>query len=51
MYNFYLDIDECTQNKHNCHNNASCINTYESFQCKCNSGLNGTGVECEGKGL
>ena len=42
------DIDECTNNTHNC--TQTCTNTDGSFTCGCNSGyvLDSDGVTCNG---
>uniref|UniRef100_A0A0G4I7K3 EGF-like domain-containing protein n=1 Tax=Chromera velia CCMP2878 TaxID=1169474 RepID=A0A0G4I7K3_9ALVE len=40
------ELDECTQNIHNCDTKASCTNTDGSFTCACLSGYAGTGVQC-----
>ncbi len=43
------DIDECTDNGHNCNANAVCNNTLGSFICICNGGYIGNGINCTGK--
>ena len=40
------DIDECTQEIHDCHADATCENTVGSWNCTCNEGYNGTGQVC-----
>ena len=42
------DVDECATNTHNCHPDATCTDTDDSFTCQCNDGLNGDGVLCWG---
>ena len=43
---FAVDINECSDDLHNCHDNATCSDTDGSFQCFCNSGFDGDGVNC-----
>uniref|UniRef100_A0A0G4HK22 EGF-like domain-containing protein n=1 Tax=Chromera velia CCMP2878 TaxID=1169474 RepID=A0A0G4HK22_9ALVE len=38
--------DECSLNAHNCNGNAACNNTVGSFECLCNDGWTGDGVNC-----
>ena len=42
------DVNECTLNLHNCHEQATCANTLGSYSCACNSGWTGNGLTCEG---
>ena len=42
------DNDECKSGNNNCNANAKCTNTVGSFDCNCNSGFSGNGVDCEG---
>jgi len=45
-----LDIDECETNVDNCDQvNGNCSNTEGSFECTCNVGYTGDGIDCEGK--
>ncbi len=41
----FLDIDECLNNS--CHHNASCSDNEGSFDCQCNVGFSGDGVNCD----
>ena len=45
---FVIDIDECTENSHNC--SHECINTIGSYVCDCNIGyqLDDTLLQCVG---
>ena len=45
----HTDIDECTEEKDNCDDDAACTNTEGSFTCLCEPGFSGDGVQCEGK--
>ena len=44
-----LDVDECSRNLDNCHSNATCSDTEGSFDCTCDSGFEGDGVNCSSK--
>ena len=39
------DIDECTVSNP-CHEKATCNDTYGSYNCSCNSGFTGDGLNC-----
>ncbi|XP_028408851.1 fibrillin-1-like isoform X4 [Dendronephthya gigantea] len=41
------DIDECSRDLDNCGDNSRCVNTVGSFECICNHGYTGDGVNCE----
>ena len=43
-----LDVNECTNGTHNCHDNASLQNSVGSFNCSCNPGYDGKGTICSG---
>ena len=45
----FIDIDECTSQLDNCHENAACNNTFGGFECNCNAGFEGDGVNCTSK--
>ena len=45
------DIDECALRTDNCDANAECTDTDGSFNCTCNPGFEGDGVNCESKPL
>ena len=47
QYFIFLDIDECLNNQ--CHHNASCTDNEGSFDCQCNVGFSGDGVNCTSK--
>ena len=40
----FPDIDECMESP--CHVNANCTNTKGSFNCECNIGYTGDGMNC-----
>ena len=46
--NSCTDIDECTMQTHECHQDAVCTNTCTagSYTCACSPGHTGTGYEC-----
>ena len=46
LFFFFTDIDECVLGVHNCSVDANCTNTVGSFNCSCNSGYFGDGVNC-----
>ena len=41
------DIDECSNGQNNCSNNADCINKNGHFDCRCQPGFIGDGINCE----
>ena len=43
---FFPDVDECELEIHNCHVNAECIDTVGSYECVCNQGYSGDGINC-----
>ena len=46
---FSTDIDECDLKIDNCHENATCNDTTGSFECTCDVGFEGDGVNCTSK--
>ena len=46
-----LDIDECELGFDDCNENATCTDTVGSFDCFCNSGLEGDGVNCSSNSM
>ena len=44
-----VDIDECVAELDNCHKNATCNNTLGGFECTCNIGFDGDGLNCTSK--
>ncbi|KAK3563522.1 hypothetical protein QTP86_030392 [Hemibagrus guttatus] len=44
FYSLNADVDECQ--RHPCHPHASCTNIVGSFQCQCQPGFHGDGVQC-----
>ena len=45
----YVDFDECINEVDTCHEQANCTNTFGSFECTCNAGFEGDGVNCTSK--
>lgn len=44
---YCLDIDECGTNMNDCNpENGTCTNTEGSFNCTCNVGYGGDGINC-----
>ena len=46
---FLIDINECAEGRNNCNENATCMNTFGSFECTCKVGFTGDGVNCTSK--
>ena len=43
----YIDVNECLESKDICDKNAVCIDTPESYECRCKAGYHkDTGKEC-----
>lgn len=47
--NSYTDIDECSDDTHECHKDADCMNVIGNYSCTCKTGYTGDGFMCEGK--
>jgi hypothetical protein len=45
----FLDIDECGLGIDNCHPNATCTDADGSFECSCDLGFIGSGIDCFGE--
>ena len=45
------DIDECSSSSHDCHQNATCVNTAGHYDCICKPGLTGNGRNCSGEAI
>ena len=45
------DIDECSSGSHDCHQNATCVNTAGHYDCICKPGLTGNGRNCSGEAM
>ena len=41
-------VDECANGSHDCHHQANCIDTLDSFTCECKDGWFGDGKNCNG---
>jgi len=41
-----IDFNECSSNNGGCDVNADCTNTVGSYECHCNIGYFGNGIEC-----
>ena len=42
----FIDIDECELGMTDCHENSTCVDTFGSYLCICNSGFSGNGTDC-----
>lgn len=49
QFSMVSGADYCAMG-HNCHVNATCLNLNTKYLCICNSGLQGDGFTCIGKG-
>ncbi|XP_077341203.1 uncharacterized protein LOC143986670 [Lithobates pipiens] len=41
-----VDVNECTTSLHQCHQQATCVNTIGGYSCLCKSGYTGNGFNC-----
>ena len=44
-----IDINECTEQTHNCSVNGLCTNMIGTYRCECHQSCRGNGFECSGK--
>ena len=45
----FIDIDECSDGQHGCHDNATCANSEGGYECSCKTGFDdvtGNGTVC-----
>ena len=49
IINLTTDIDECVEEISQCHDNATCTNTVGSYNCICEYGYTGDGLNCTSK--
>ena len=45
---FFSDIDECSNNLHDCGEHSKCANEPGSYKCTCADGYTGDGKTCAG---
>lgn len=45
----FTDIGECVEGTHDCHINATCMDTFGSYECACKEGFSGDGRTCTSK--
>ena len=44
------DIDECSEGLHDCHDDATCVDTFGDYECICKPGFHGDGTnKCLGE--
>ncbi|XP_066301747.1 adhesion G protein-coupled receptor E1-like [Branchiostoma lanceolatum] len=46
-HSLLVAIEQCFLGTHDCHDNATCTDTYFSWDCECNPGFTGNGTWCE----
>ena len=46
FYTLSTDINECISGSAECHDNATCANTDGSYECTCDTGFTGDGINC-----
>lgn len=49
LFFLIVDINECVEDKDNCHEKANCTNIEGNFTCQCISGYTGDGRDCKGQ--
>ena len=42
----HADVDECQLGVHTCDQHAGCVNTIGWYECSCNVGYTGNGINC-----
>jgi hypothetical protein len=50
-YFYFIDINECIIQGVSCDQNADCVNTVGSFECKCKVGFTTNGYNCKGEDI
>ena len=45
---YFVDVNECLLNTHECHMNATCTNLNGTYDCNCTEGFHGSGFNCSG---
>ena len=48
LYFRCVDLNECAEGTHTCHENASCTDVVGGFTCECLIGFTGDGFVCTG---
>lgn len=47
-YACFADVNECVLGNAECSKDATCKNTFGSYECKCKDGFTGNGFSCKG---